>query len=182
MARQREVLTLVAQRPAARAAERLFRRLRLRIARRAPAAEILHIGATALRGLPTKGDLDIVVRVPQSRFDHAERVLAALFARNLGSDRSNSFASFKDDGCVPPLGVQLVVIGSEHDDFHIVTSLIAADPSLRRRVVLLKRRFDGRSMERYRAAKGKLLDAAVRGAAVKQRGGPTGTPSRVRTD
>lgn len=72
---------------------------------------------------------------------------------------------------MPPLGVQLVVIGSEHDDFHLVTNLIAADPSLRRRVALLKRRFDGRSMDRYRAAKGKLLDAAVRPAAVKQCGG-----------
>ncbi|HEX8875873.1 MAG TPA: GrpB family protein [Phycisphaerales bacterium] len=182
MATQRELLTLVPARPAARAAERLFRWLRLRIARRVPGAVILHIGATALRGLPTKGDLDIVVRVHKSRFDDADRALSALFTRNLESDRNASFASFQDDASVPPLGVQLVVIGSEHDDFHVVASLMAADPALRRRVAMLKRRFDGRSMERYRAAKGKLLDGAAQGAAVKQRDAGTGMPSRVRTD
>jgi GrpB-like predicted nucleotidyltransferase (UPF0157 family) len=154
---RREILTLVAPGPARRAAERLFRRERQRIARRIPHAEILHIGATAVRGLPTKGDLDIVVRVDAAEFERAERALSSLYVRNLGSDRNHFFAAFKDDAASPPLGVQLVVRGSEHDDFHSTRDLIATSPLLRRALALLKRRHRGRSMDRYRAAKAQFI-------------------------
>lgn len=176
----RETMRLVPNRPAARAAERLFRRLRLRIARRVPRGVILHIGATAIRGLATKGDLDLVVRVRPNDFPAADRALAALFDRNLGSDRSVSFAAFKDDHAAPPLGVQLVAIGSTHDDFHVLKDLVARDPALRWQLRLLKRRFHGRSMDRYRAAKGRLLERALHHA-MEQGLGRSETPSRVQT-
>lgn len=154
---RREILTLVAPGPARFAAERLFRRERRRIARRIPHAEILHIGATAVRGLPTKGDLDIVVRVGAAEFHRAERALSSLYDRNLGSDRNESFAAFKNDDAHPQLGVQLVVRDSEHDDFHRTRDLLAASPHLRRTLALLKRRHRGRSMDRYRAAKSRFI-------------------------
>lgn len=158
---RRETMTLVPERPAARKAERLFRRLRPRIARRVPQGLIVHIGATAIRGLATKGDLDIVVRVRAADFAASERTLAAMFDRNLGSDRSASFAAFKDDDASPPLGVQLVAVGSTNDNFHTLKDLLVRDRNLRWRLQLMKRRFHGRSMDRYRAAKGRLLDGAL---------------------
>lgn len=175
-----ETMRLVPNRPAARAAERLFRRLRIRIARRVPRGVILHIGATAIRGLATKGDLDLVVRVSPNDFLAADRALAALFDRNLGSDRSPSFAAFKDDHTHPPLGVQLVAVGSGDDNFHTLKDLVARDPSLRWRLRLLKRRFHGHSMDRYRAAKGRLLERALE-AALEHRVRPHETPSGMRT-
>lgn len=165
-ARQRFIL--VPARPAARAAERLFRTLRLTLRRRGLKAEVLHIGATALRGMPTKGDLDIVVRVPAMMFPQAERCLTRMLARNLGSDRTDRFAAFKDDDATPPLGVQLVAIGSEHDDFHIALNRLRSDSLIRWRLRLLKWRHDGRSMQRYRRAKGTLLDDTVRSEAASR--------------
>lgn len=176
-----ETLQLVPDRPAARAAERLFRRLRVRIGRRVPRGIILHIGATAVRGLATKGDLDLVVRVSPPDFAAADWALAAMFDRNLSSDRDACFAAFKDDHASPPLGVQLVAIGSTHDDFHVLKELVKRSSTLRWQLRLLKLRFRGRSMSRYRAAKGRLLDQALQ-QAVEHRSECSETPSRVQTD
>lgn len=149
----KEQFTLLPTRPAARSAERLFRRERLRIRRRIPGAIIQHIGATAIRNLPTKGDLDIVVRVQHADFPQAARALAALYDKNKTSTRTPEFAAFKNDNFSPPLGVQLVVIGSEHDDFDLLRDQLRISPACRRKLARLKRRFAGRPMERYRNAK-----------------------------
>ncbi len=152
-----KLLQLVPAGSAARVAERCFRRERVRIRRRLPAAIIQHIGATAIRGMPTKGDLDIVVRVDPSGFADAEQALARLYFRNYGSTRSPAFASFKDDRSSPPLGVQLVAIGSEHDDFDLLRDQFRVSASSRRAIARLKKRFHNRSMRRYRDAKSALI-------------------------
>jgi GrpB-like predicted nucleotidyltransferase (UPF0157 family) len=82
-----------------------------------PFAEIEHIGSTAIRGALTKGDLDVLVRVSETDFRVAEEVLSGLFARNEGTARMDFFASFKDESARPPLGIQLVVRGTEWDVF-----------------------------------------------------------------
>ena len=82
-----------------------------------PSAEILHIGATAIPGCLTKGDLDIVVRVARSDFVNAERVLASHFARNSGSVRTEEFAAYEDDERSPHLGIQLTVMGGANRRF-----------------------------------------------------------------
>ncbi|MFO0861747.1 MAG: GrpB family protein [Phycisphaerales bacterium] len=153
----RELLTLASTRSAARGAERLFRRERVRIRRRVPRAIIVHVGATAVRGLPTKGDLDIVVRVEPAEFAQAERALAAMYERNTGSDRTATFAAFKADDRTTPLGVQLVAIASDHDDFDLLTDQLRVSSNCKRKLGRLKRRFAGRPMERYRAAKARVI-------------------------
>ncbi|MBS0192391.1 MAG: GrpB family protein [Phycisphaerales bacterium] len=154
----RELFQLCSYRESARAAEKLFRRERIRISRRLPGAIIEHCGATSVRRLATKGDLDIVVRVLPEDFLTAERALAGMYERNLGSDRSESFAAFLDERSRPQLGVQLVSIGSEHDDFDLLRDHLRVSPGCKRRFSLLKHRFAGRSTDRYRAAKGALID------------------------
>lgn len=149
----REILHLSPIRPAACAAEKLFRRERARIRRRIPGAIIEHIGATAIRNFPTKGDLDIVVRVTAEEFNAAERALSRLYLRNTGNKRTDAFASFKDDDAVPPLGVQLTAIGSEHDDFDLLRDQLRVSVSCRRSLARLKHRFVGRAMALYRRAK-----------------------------
>jgi GrpB-like predicted nucleotidyltransferase (UPF0157 family) len=154
----RELFHLSPTRPAARAAETLFRRERTRIRRRIPGAIIEHIGATAIRSFPTKGDLDIVVRVDSQEFPAADRALSRLYLRNAGNKRTPVFASFKDDEAHPPLGVQLVAIGSEHDDFDLLRDQLRISVSCRRTLARLKHRFAGRSMTRYRQAKGAAIE------------------------
>ncbi|MGH7242005.1 MAG: GrpB family protein [Phycisphaerales bacterium] len=153
----REQFTLAPSRPAARAAERLFRRERLRIQRRLPGAVIHHVGATSVRNLPTKGDLDIVVRVAPSELAAADRALSGLYNRNTKNTRTDEFSSFLNNDTSPPLGVQLVAIGSEHDDFDLLRDQLRVSPLCRRKLARLKHRFHGRSMSRYRSAKAILI-------------------------
>src|SRR5690606_26589608 len=68
-----------------------------------PTAEILHVGATAVPGCLTKGDLDILVRVEREEFPTSEAVLAKRFVRNRGSVRTGEFAAFEDPGSTPHL-------------------------------------------------------------------------------
>ncbi len=140
------------------AAERLFVRIAAVLTGLLPAsADIHHIGATAVPGCLTKGDLDIVVRVPQAVFAAADAALAARFARNVGSKRTDSFSSFEDAATSPHLGIQLTVVGSADDMFHLFVAALSEDPELVAAYNALKRRFDGAPMHVYRAAKGAFV-------------------------
>lgn len=94
-----------------------------------PSADIRHIGATAVPGCMTKGDLDIVVRVPAADFPAAEVALAACYPANTGNLRTAAFASFEDGSSSPPLGIQLTAIDGLNDMFHHFTAALAADPA-----------------------------------------------------
>ena len=69
-------------------ADALFLEVEAQLRSAIPYAEIHHVGSTAIPGSFTKGDLDVLVRVPRSLFSAAEATLAEIFERNLclGSD------------------------------------------------------------------------------------------------
>ena len=143
---------------ARRAADALFREVAAALEAMLPAsAQLRHVGATAVPGCLTKGDLDIVVRVPAADFADAEQMLAARYARNSGSLRTETFASFEDAGTSPHLGIQLAVIDGPEDFFHLFADALLSD---RRRIDgynALKRTFDGKPMDEYRDAKGTFV-------------------------
>jgi len=126
------------------------------------AAEILHVGATAIPGCLTKGDLDVVVRVASADFAAAYSGLAAHFARNAGSVRTADFAAFEDAGRTPHLGIQLTVNGSPFDVFHRFAAALRADPELVARYNALKRAYHDRPMTLYRAAKDAFITDVLR--------------------
>jgi len=130
-----------------------------------PAAEILHVGATAIPGCLTKGDLDIVVRVEGADFAAAERCLAARFTRNEGSVRTDSFAAFEDAGRTPHLGIQLTVKDGPIDVFHRFAANLRADPELVDRYNTLKRAHHDHPMTLYRAAKDVFISDVLRSRA-----------------
>ena len=136
------------------AADALFERIAAILRAVLPAgADIRHVGSTAVPGCETKGDLDIVVRVPAVDFAAAEAVLTARLTRNTGSVRTDTFAAFEDATTAPHLGVQLAVIGGPFDDFHRFEAALRRDASLVERYNVLKMQFHGRPMDEYRAAK-----------------------------
>jgi GrpB-like predicted nucleotidyltransferase (UPF0157 family) len=150
------------------AAETLFRMVASELAAVLPSsAEVLHIGATAVPGCLTKGDLDIAVRVDRANFPAAQALLMERLSRNVGSTRTDEFAAFEDAHCSPHLGVQLTVKGGAFDIFHHFVEALRADPVLVRRYNDLKQRFRDGPMADYRAAKdafvGEVL--AARGVA-----------------
>jgi GrpB-like predicted nucleotidyltransferase (UPF0157 family) len=149
---------------ARRDAERLFADVHALLRRHLPAAaDIRHIGATAIPGCLTKGDLDIVVRVPADDFARADASLAALFPRNAGSMRSDTFSAFEDAAQAPPLGVQLAVIGSPTDFFHLFVEAMRHSPDLVAQYNALKRSHDGKDMAVYRKAKDRFVEAVLAG-------------------
>ena len=158
-----EIFELAPDVTAARAAaESLFASVRAELAAMLPvSADIRHVGATAIPGCLTKGDLDIVVRIDAQDFPVADQALEARFRRNLGSVRSASFAAFEDAGASPHLGVQLVAVGSEYDDFHRFAEALRADPELVSAYGRLKQAWHGKPMDEYGAAKGAFIAGAL---------------------
>ena len=126
-----------------------------------PAADIRHIGATAVAGCLTKGDLDIVVRVGAEDFIAADEALGMRFARNIGSKRTASFSSFEDVETSPHLGVQLTVAGGEDDYFHLFVEALRRDRKLAVQYNVLKKQFDGQPMDVYRAAKSAFVTTVL---------------------
>jgi GrpB-like predicted nucleotidyltransferase (UPF0157 family) len=146
-----------------RAAVRVvFDDLRLTLAALLPEAAIEHIGATAVPGAVTKGDLDVCVLVNPGDFGEAERVLAGRFARNVGSDHTESLSSFIDDSKAVPVGIQLVARGGREDFFVRWRDLLRNSPRVLTAYNELKRRWQGRSHEGYRAAKSELIERELR--------------------
>lgn len=126
-----------------------------------PEADVRHIGSTAIPGCLTKGDLDIVVRVPANGFGAADAALAALFRRNLGSVRTDTFSAFEDPTARPHLGVQLVAIDSPSDFFHVFVEVLQRSPELVEAYGALKQRYDGADMATYRAAKDSFIERVL---------------------
>jgi len=126
-----------------------------------PTADIRHIGATAVPGCLTKGDLDIVVRVPADDFEAADALLASSFARNEGSTRSTTFSAFEDASSRPHLGIQLAVIDGPSDVFHLFVEALQKSPALIDEYNALKRRHDGSDMAVYRAAKDVFVERVL---------------------
>ncbi len=155
-------LRLASPASAAEAAERMFRSLRPRLAAVLPSEAVIeHVGATAVSGCLTKGDLDISVQVGPQAFAAADLALSGLFERNAGSVRTDSFSAFKCDDVRPPVGIQLVVRGAPLDVFVRFRDCLRADPALIERYNALKRSHEGADMSAYRAAKAAFIAAVL---------------------
>lgn len=156
--------TLVDAQAARAAADAAFHDWKRRHRTRLPqGADIEHVGATAIPGALTKGDLDIAVRVEPADFNAALRVLEPTHRPNLQSVRDETFAAFEADGASVPLGVQLVVKGSRLDLFTRFRDALIADPQLVERYNALKQRHDGGDMALYREAKAAFVKEVLAG-------------------
>jgi GrpB-like predicted nucleotidyltransferase (UPF0157 family) len=126
-----------------------------------PTADIRHVGATAIPGCLTKGDLDIVVRVTAGDFEAADTALASGYARNHGSVRSPVFSAFEDASSRPHLGIQLTAIDSPFDFFHLFAEGLRQSPQLLDKYNALKRSHDGCDMSVYRVAKDAFVEKVL---------------------
>ena len=123
--------------------------------------EIRHIGATAVPGCITKGDLDIVIRVPKQSFLEADDILASRYHRNYGSIKTHSFSAFQDPSASPHLGIQLTEIGGSHDFFHLFVEALCRSSDLLQEYNKLKHTFIGKDMSEYRLAKDKFIESVL---------------------
>ena len=125
-------------------------------------AEIHHIGATAIPGCLTKGDLDIAVRVPAKDFAAADSILATRYQRNKGSIKTPTFSAFEDSKAHPHLGIQLTTVGGPYDNFLAFVDILKCEQKHLDDYNDLKRKFDGKSMDEYRKAKDAFVSKVLR--------------------
>jgi GrpB-like predicted nucleotidyltransferase (UPF0157 family) len=96
--------------------ERILACVMPKLAALLPGAEIHHIGATAIPGSVTKGDVDVLVLASSEQFPAAVESLKPHFAVKQPTNWTGEFASFGDDsGYELPLGIQLVAKDSSTD-------------------------------------------------------------------
>ena len=128
-----------------------------------PAVEIDHVGSTAIPGALTKGDLDLLVRVPAEWFAAAVATLCDLYAVHQLENWTSTYASFADaDSHDPPVGVQLAVAGSADDAlFGSFRDALIADPALLAEYNALKLTLDGAEHERYTDAKHRFIQGIL---------------------
>jgi GrpB-like predicted nucleotidyltransferase (UPF0157 family) len=74
--------------------EAALRTHRRRIARLVPGAEIVHVGATAVPGALTKGDVDLMVRVSAPAFEAGQRALRSGYTVHQPENWTPTYASF----------------------------------------------------------------------------------------
>ncbi|MDQ0175220.1 GrpB family protein [Bacillus chungangensis] len=127
-----------------------------------PEADVQHVGSTAIPNSLTKGDLDIQVRVISGQFFEAVDSLSALYELNEGSIKTDRFRAFKDDSTIPPLGVQLTVIGSEHDFFWKFRDVLLRNDHYRKEYDELKKKYEGKAMDDYRKAKNEFFQRLMK--------------------
>jgi NAD+ diphosphatase len=138
-----------------------FQELRSELQALVPAAQIEHVGSTAITGSLTKGDLDVQVRVTASEYPVAKERLCQLFDINLGGFSGNDAISFEDYSGEPHVGVHLTVVDGSADVQWRFRDLLLASESLRQEYDDLKRRFDGKSMAKYRDAKADFVERVL---------------------
>ncbi len=119
-----------------------------------PDAEIQHVGAPAIPGALTKGDLDLVIRIDCDQFPAVVATLSPLFDRKQTENCSSTFASFgDDDGCDLPLGVQVVVRGAEEDVFLCLRDHLLANRDILEKYNRIKSQHAGDAADGYWKAK-----------------------------
>jgi GrpB-like predicted nucleotidyltransferase (UPF0157 family) len=129
-----------------------------------PGAEVEHVGATAVPGALTKGDVDLLVRVGEADFSVAADALGSRYTIHQPHNWTPTLASFSaTDAGELPVGVQLVVRGSKADRFFGPFR----DALINSRTLLteyneLKLRLDGLEYERYTEQKGQFIERVLR--------------------
>lgn len=127
-----------------------------------PYAHVEHVGATAVPGLPTKGDLDLQVRVHRERFDDARATLAQHYRPCDRAYQPPDGASFDVDHARVPAMLHLTVIDSDADEQWVFRELLREDPALSSSFRQLRHAYAGRPMDEWRAAKAGVFEGMKR--------------------
>jgi GrpB-like predicted nucleotidyltransferase (UPF0157 family)/GNAT superfamily N-acetyltransferase len=137
--------------------ESVLAELRTELQALLPATQVEHIGATALPGGLTKGDVDVNVRVEPDEFADVVTALSARFDTAQPQNWTETFASFSDERCGLPVGIQVTARGSDDDFLVAARDRLRADPALRRKYDQLKQETAPAGRAAYWQAKNDFL-------------------------
>jgi len=141
----------------------IFDELKPKLMSALPYARIEHIGSSAVPNAVSKGDLDIFVGVPHTRFNDSITLLEhSGFKIKEDTLRTNSLCMFVTDKYDFDVAIQLVESGSENDNFLLFRDLLKSDPKLVEDYNEIKIRSEDLSSEEYRTEKSKFILMVLR--------------------
>ena len=144
------------------AASRTFRPLSRQIKAKLPDAKIAHIGSSSIKGLWSKGDLDIYVGVPRNQFAASIKKLKKLgFIEKRGTLRNRSLWPFIATGYPIDVGIQLVATGSKFEFFLTFRKLLSRSSKLKREYNRLKLASRHLSETEYRRKKSLFITSVL---------------------
>lgn len=127
-----------------------------------PDVQLEHIGASAITGAMSKGDLDICVLVaPQAHAQAVQALQAAGYAIKTDTLRTPALCMLLSPRTDMDVALQVVARGSEFEFFLHFRDALRADPDLVEQYNQLKTRFATRGEERYRAEKSRFITAVL---------------------
>lgn len=142
--------------------DRLFALVQGEVRALVPSARIEHVGASAVPGAISKGDLDVFVGIERREFDTAIRALRKVgYAEKEDTLRTESLCMMETGKYDSPVAIQLVENGSRFEMFLTFRDALRHDGSLLHGYNEMKRNCEGRSEEHYRAAKASFIEEAL---------------------
>lgn len=140
----------------------VFTTVATEVSRLLPDAQLEHIGASAIPGAVSKGDLDICVLVaPQAHAQAVQTLEAAGYAIKTDTLRTPALCMLLSPRTDIDVALQVVSKGSEFEFFLHFRDALRADPHLVERYNQLKTRFATRGEKRYRAEKSRFITAVL---------------------
>lgn len=140
-------------------ANRVYSELKEKLGFDLPAAQIEHIGSSAIPGCLSKGDLDIYVAVPALDFSNAIKKIESLgFNVKQNTERTEELCPFEGSGFPLDVGLQLVARGSKFEFFLTFRDVLLNDERLRDEYNRLKQRCSGFEADEYRKVKSAFID------------------------
>ena len=137
----------------------IFDQLKRVIINAIPFARVEHIGASAIPGAVSKGDLDIFVGVPKNKHEEClEKIISLGFKIKEDTLRTDSLCMLISDEYACDTAIQLVVNGSEFEFFLTFRNKLMRNESLLLEYNRIKQQYQSSSEEEYRKAKSTFIN------------------------
>jgi len=131
----------------------LFDSYKIKILEKLPYADVEHVGGSSFPDMPTKGDLDIQIRVDSKDFNRAIADCESMFIWRHKKIWTDEFTLFADPNAKLKVDIMLTVKDSAYDSFYKIRDAMIRNPEIRQRYLDLKKEYPDFLTEEYRQAK-----------------------------
>lgn len=138
---------------------RLFSTVSKEVRRLLPKARVEHIGASAIPGAISKGDLDVFVGVGHAELDSAVRRLGAKgYCVKRDTLRTESLCMLENNSYEYPVALQVAANGSQFEMFLSFRDALRQNKSLLKEYNQMKHLCEGKSENCYRIRKSEFIE------------------------
>ncbi len=133
-------------------AKKIFLKHKKLIHEKVICADIQHVGGTAMKGVDTKGDVDIAVRIENSDFEKSKKIITELYSPKNPEIWTHYFALFHTTDDLP-IDILLVIKNSPWDTYCYVRDLLNSNQHLVLELNEIKKLNKHKGQDTYLAAK-----------------------------